>query len=220
LKTKAREGARIWKELNSSVGKKKLDFIYYMISSGHTLFADAARAYDAGTYLGTVLLCRATLECTFFLYLTREWNEFGALKVERPMRLDGKVRDPDFAELANAVNERVRFSTREMKAIGRIQEHGNDVAHVASRLDKESLRILEEVERIQKGVYEKRMNKRETRRAYEKVNKRLIFFPTQESALQDLRDTARVLRRTWQKIPYPAWTRSIPKKLWKSRLGP
>src|SRR3972149_6618774 len=38
------------------------------------LFADAGTSFDAGAYYGTSILCRAALEASLYLFLTRSKN--------------------------------------------------------------------------------------------------------------------------------------------------
>ena len=101
------------------------------------LFTEATQAFDAGAYMGTVLLCRASLEAMLYTFLTRSQEEQppGAWVVRAPLNLDGSLRRVHFTELMEAIRKRPVLSDSQLASADRIIEHGNIGAHLAARWD-------------------------------------------------------------------------------------
>ena len=99
--------------------------------------------------------------------------------------------EPRFKELRDAVQKRVGFSEKELKAIDRIREDGNFVAHFASRMIRQrNVRV----ERYQKWESNKK-NVTDVDRIKEvnRILKSEKSLVTRADALQDLRDTASIM---------------------------
>jgi hypothetical protein len=185
-------GERIWNDLNESL-KGELWKVYAILAEAHTLFAQAVTSFDAGVNEGAVLLCRATVESAFFLFLTREWNEKGQIGIENPTTLDGRMRTVEFAELSNAIKKRVRFSVKQSNAIDRIRNDGNFVAHFASRRAKELQRYSEEMTRVHDQISKTNLSPDDRIKAYNKVAENFKFWIGPQQALDALRDTSSIL---------------------------
>ncbi len=102
------------------------------------VFDQAAKALDAGAYLGASVLCRSTLEAAFYSFLTRVWDpKVRAYLIDAPRRLDGTLRRVGFNELIKGVKarlgERHPLPPKLEQAVYRVQEHGNVAAHTGPR---------------------------------------------------------------------------------------
>ncbi|SRR6266566_1722098 len=145
---------KIFDNLNQAL-EAKFDNPYPIVGESHVLFLDAVNAFDAKVYGGTALLCGATLETAFFVFLTRKWDSAGLMSIEHPLGLDGKPRRVEFDELVSAVKSKVKFSQTQLDAINRIHDDGNLIAHFVSRRDKELLRVSKEIGARSKQFSEK-----------------------------------------------------------------
>jgi len=130
------------------------------------LFGDAGTSFDAGAYYATSILCRAALEAALYLFLTRSKNgqPSGAWVVHPPFRLDGTLRRVEWTEVKSAISKRKILSYEHIRKLERIQKHGNVAAHLASRTDAMI------------------------------AGKPIDLRTSPDQALEDLRDTAEILR--------------------------
>ena len=56
------------------------------------------------------------LESGFYLFLTRKWV-LGALKINNPVDLSGRIRTVEFQETAEAITKKVQFSRKQLDAL-------------------------------------------------------------------------------------------------------
>jgi hypothetical protein len=182
-------GQQIWQGFIES----PTDFLkaQAFIQEAVLLFGEAARCFDAGAYQGVAILCRSTLESAFLEFLSVVWGDNNFFGIVYPTMLDGKPRRVEFEELENGINQRVVFPDEQKKAISRIQEDGNFVAHFASRKIKQRFKLskdLQEWEASNKGV-----NGLERVKAVIKLHRAARPWITRDEALGDLRDTLAVI---------------------------
>lgn len=132
-------GEDLWGALEDDENARQFDrFFPYPF---HALFQDAARAFDAGAYTGTSLLCRAVLEGAFYSFLTRSVaRDTGTVTYHLPTYMTGKLRRVGFDEILRAMRMSSRkygvLSDKLLTAAGNIQERGNVLAHIASHEDE------------------------------------------------------------------------------------
>ncbi len=135
-------GADLW---NSLLDDRYIHQFNLFLFYPSQLYHDAARAFDAGAYSGTTLLCRAVLEAAFYTFLTREVDAGGKAVVHLPppRKLTGELRRVAFHEIWEAMRKvSVKFgilSDELMDAVKRIQMRGNVQAHIATHEDKQML---------------------------------------------------------------------------------
>ena len=171
----------------------KFENPYHIVGEAYVLFYEAVKALDAKIYGGTVLLCRATLETAFLVFLTRKWNKGGLMTIDTPKTLDGKPRRVEFAELVSAVKGKVKFSDSQARAIARIHEDGNFIAHFVGRREKELLNASKELASLSKKLSGQGVSMEGQVKAYDKLLKKLRMWIGHGEALEDLRDTASIL---------------------------
>ena len=179
-----RIGEQIWKEFHEAL-KDRVAKAFFILPEGYTLFRKAIESFDLGAYEGAVLLCRATIESTFLLFLSIRWHSETNFNIVFP------TTEPRFKKLRDAVNQQVGFSKKELNAIDRIREDGNFVAHFASRMIKQrNVRV----ERYQKWE-SNRKNVTDVDRIKEvnRILKSEKSLVTRADALQDLGDTASIM---------------------------
>jgi hypothetical protein len=200
-KTSLNTGQEIWNALNDAL-RDDLWKIYAILGEAHHLFGQATASFDSGLFEGTVVLCRASLESAFFLYLAKKWDNEGFIALEIPKALDGEDRYPEFDELSRGIRKKVKFTETQIQAISRIQKDGNFVAHFASRrtleLQKYSTALMEAAEGIDKNP-----NKYERLLAYNKIGERFQFWISRDKALENLRDTSTILLTLFNSMPKP-----------------
>ncbi len=188
------DGAKVFEAFNQAFPGD--DARVSLIAEAWMLLGQAARALDADVHTGTVLLCRATLESAFFLFLTRKWDK-GVLDLKNPLDLSGEIRSVEFDEIYAAIKKRIKFSTTETEAISRIQKDGNLIAHFANRRVKAVKRWGEEAIRVSKKMNETMAHRvvtpEEWRRAMEQIDKNVKIWVSRDEAVKDLRDTASIL---------------------------
>jgi hypothetical protein len=195
-------GKKIWDQLNAKL-KDELWAIYAILGEAHHLFGQACGAYDAGLDDATTLLCRATLESAFYLYLTKRWDNEGFVALEAPRTLDGEIRNLEFEELSRAIKKKVSFTGRHIQAMSRIQKDGNFVAHFASRRTKELERYTEAVTKAAAKI-DTNPNKDERLRAYNKIGEKFQFWISPDKGLENLRDTSAILLTLFNSMPKPS----------------
>jgi hypothetical protein len=195
-------GEQIWSDFFEAL-KDEESRAYAVLGEAHHLFSQAVISLDAGISEGTALLCRATLESAFYLYLTRNWSETGVIAIGNPSTLDGEIRRVEYSELSTAIKKRVGFSDDQLKAIDRIQKDGNFVAHFASHRAKELQWYSEELVKVNNQLSERTTTPEERKRAYDKVAEKLKFWITTKQALDNLRDTSSVLLTLFSSVKKP-----------------
>jgi len=186
LKVAYREniGELIWKDFHETL-KDRVSKAFFILPEGYTLFRKAVESFDVGATEGAVLLCRATIESAFLLFLSIQWHSESSFNIVFP------TTELTFKDLRDAVRKRVRFSEKELTAIDRIREDGNFVAHFASRMIKQR---NSRVERFQKWESNKNnVTDADRIKAVNKLLKSEKSLVTRVDALQDLRDTASIL---------------------------
>ena len=179
-----RVGEKIWNHLYEAL-KDRISKAFFILPEGYTLFRKAVESFDVGAIEGAVLLCRATIESAFLLFLSIQWYSESSFNIVFP------TTELTFKQLRDAVLKRVRFSEKELTAINRIREDGNFVAHFASRMIRQR---NSRVERFQK--WESNKNNVTDADRIKAVNKLLRSeksLVTRVDALQDLRDTASIM---------------------------
>ncbi len=185
-------GERIWSDFFESL-KDDEARAYAILGEAHHLFSQAVMSFDAGISEGTALLCRATLESAFYLYLTRKWSENGVIAIDNPTTLDGEIRRVEYAELSTAIKKSVKFPSDQLKALDRIQTDGNFVAHFASQRAKELRKFSEQVAKVNERLSQNSTSPEDRKKAYDRVVEKLKFWVSPKQALEDLRDTSSIL---------------------------
>ncbi len=186
-----RWGNRLWIELHSSLGDR-IDKTFDILGEAYVLFAQAALAFDSAVYQGAYLLCRATLETGFYSILTRRWDKDRVIS-ETPKTLDGEARTVYFAELAEAIRKTGMLSGSQERAVRRIQEHGNFVAHLANRQERQSRIFAKKAVRLVQDMSAKGSPKSEIAAAFKELGRESMFWMDSAKVLQDLRDTTSIL---------------------------
>ncbi|HEV2119481.1 MAG TPA: hypothetical protein VGS11_05185, partial [Candidatus Bathyarchaeia archaeon] len=181
---------QLWKELHEAL-KDQMWKAFGIFQEGYFLFRKAAESFDAGAIEGSVLLCRATLESSFLIFLSVQWGSDSSFAIVYPTTLDGKLRFVGFDELRDAVVQRVSFSEEQITAIDRIHQNGNFVAHFASR------RIKQRMARVERFKKWEAQNENATESDRIKAVDKLLdseksWISTVE-ALQNLDDTRSIL---------------------------
>jgi hypothetical protein len=121
-------GKQVWNVLNDSLREERWKLQSFLEES-YTLFWQAVTTFDAGVNEGTSLLCRATLESAFYLFLIRRFDDQGFFRYDIPSNHAGRVSKVWFGKLATEIKSKVSFTAEQSKAIERIQAHGNLAAH-------------------------------------------------------------------------------------------
>ncbi len=177
-------GKQVWNTLNDSLSEERWKLQSFLEES-YTLFFQAVTSFDAGVNEGTSLLCRATLESAFYLFLIRRFDDQGFFRYDIPSNPDGRVSKVRFGKLATEIKSKVSFSAEQLKAIDRIQTHGNLAAHLANRRAILHPQISQEVQGINLPMSKKR---------YEAVAEKFeVLWVNSDQALEDLRDTSSIL---------------------------
>jgi hypothetical protein len=102
------------------------------------LFLEATRAFeDVKLDLTPVVLCRASLEAALYTFFTRSSEDGENWRITLPLRLDEGVRRVPFEELIEAVSKKGPLDANQLKDLGVVKEHGDHVAHLAARNDRE-----------------------------------------------------------------------------------
>jgi hypothetical protein len=177
-------GEQIWKDFHE-VLKDRISKAFFILPEGYTLFRKAVESFDVGAIEGAVLLCRATIESAFLLFLSIQWRNESSFNIASP------TTEPSFKELRDAVQKRVRFSEKELTAINRIREDGNFVAHFASRMIKQRNSRVERFQRWESN--KKNLTDADRIKAINKLLRSEKSLVTRVDALQDLRDTASIM---------------------------
>ena len=178
-------GQQIWQGFRESPA----DFLkaQAFIQEAVLLFGEATRCFDAGAYQGVAILCRSTLESAFLEFLSIEWHKNNFFNIVYPTMLDGKPRRVEFGELENGITQRVNFPEEQKKAISRIQEDGNFVAHFASRKIKQRFKLSKDLEKWEASNRD--VSGLERVKAVIKLHRSARPWITRDEALRDLRDT-------------------------------
>jgi len=178
-------------ELNGSLGDK-IDKTMDIFGEAYILFTQAALAFDSAVYHGAYLLCRATLDTGFYSFLTRKWQKDRVIS-ETPRTLDGEIRTVFFAELAEAIRKTGILSNDQVRAVARIQEHGNFIAHFAHRQERQIRISAMKAVRLVQQLSAKGSSKSEMAAAFKRVSLESMFWMDSAKVLQDLRDTTSIL---------------------------
>src|SRR3989442_9322434 len=109
-------GEKIWSDTFEALGENTWK-VYAILAEAFTMFAQAVQCFDAGIGEGTSLLCRATLESAFFLFLIKKWSDNGSIEVNMPITLDGEIPRGEVAELANAIMKKVAIFHKQSRAV-------------------------------------------------------------------------------------------------------
>jgi len=174
--------------LSTQVDEQEI-IVYYT----KVLFEQAARALDAGVHLGTAVLCRSSLENSFFLFLYGRWDR-GVFFVDNPKTRNGKRRIVQFEELKRAITKEITFSQNELEAIDRIQDHGNLTAHFASNRIDRTQRWERDLIRETNLLLQKGANPEKWSRLVQRLERNSGIWITPNEALDDLADTPLILR--------------------------
>ncbi len=183
-------GEQIWKDFHEAL-KDQIWKAFGIFSEGYVLFKKALESFDAGAFEGSVLLCRATLESSFLLFLSIQWGSATSFNIAYPTTLDGKFRLVGFDELRDAIEQRVSFSKEQMTAINRIHQDGNFVAHFASRKIKQRMARFEQFKKWE--ARNTNANDSDKLMAANKLVGSERSWITPADSLQDLRDTASIM---------------------------
>ncbi|HEX9340459.1 MAG TPA: hypothetical protein VF992_04730 [Thermoplasmata archaeon] len=161
-----KEGERILQDLMAHLKPEKT-----ILHQSVTLFGEAARVFDAGAIEGTALLCRATLEAACYVFLYRDWSKGMWWRFNPPRTHDGRIRPVRLEEMKRAIARRGVLSDEQMAALGRIQEDGNLIAHVAAKQEVAMVSAAQEGD----------------------ISKARLWL-TRDEALRDLKDAANILQ--------------------------
>ena len=195
-------GKEVWKKLNNVLKPRMVDY-YSILGNAHNLFGEAAQAFDARAIEGASLIIRATMEAACYLFLTTKPTKKGIREVF-PLTLDGKVRQVQFEELIRAIIKTKILSSKQERAIRRIQKNGNLIAHLASHHATQIRAFQKEAKRVNKEVLSKKgLTDEERMRIEMKVRSILRFWLTQEEVLDDLNDAASILKTLSRHVRYP-----------------
>ena len=200
-KTRLRSGQEIWDSLNESL-KDEAWKVNPTLFEAYHLFGQATKTFDVGLYEATALLCRATLESAFFLFLTREWDNEKIVNFAIPTTLDGSIRRVEFEELARAIKKKLKLSGSQSVAIDRIQDDGNFVAHFASRREKAFEKYTKEVERVARQIGAD-PSRGERPDVFAKMAEKFPFGIRAEQALENLRDISSIFLRLFMSMTKP-----------------
>jgi hypothetical protein len=179
-----RTGEHIWKEFHEAL-KDRVAKAFFILPEGYTLFRRSIESFDLGAYEGAVLLCRATIESAFLLFLSVQWHTQTNFNIVFP------TIEPRFKKLRDAVDQQVGFSEKELKAIDRIREDGNFVAHFASRMIRQRNARVERYHKWE--LNNKNVTDVGRIKAVNRILKSEKSLITRADALQDLRDTASIM---------------------------
>ncbi len=178
----------LWSELTRDPNAFHLDTLFGIEK---VLFRQASQAFDAGAHAGASLLCRSVLEAALYVALTRTKGEQprGAWNVAIPIGLDGRTRMVPAREMVRAMRKSWILKNDQKDNLKRVFEHGNVIAHTASKKDTEMWPLS-------------------------KRRRRLRLWVTEAQALQDLRDTVDILKRlAFVAAEIPEWfARSLERK--------
>jgi len=185
-------GKHVWNDINDSLREERWKLRSFFEES-YTLFWQAVTSFDAGVNEGASLLCRATLESAFYVFLIRRFDDQGFFRYDIPSKRDGRVSKVWFSKLATEIKSKVSFSAEQSKAIDRIHTHGNLAAHLANRRAILHPQISQEVQRVNLPMSKKR---------YEAVAEKFkVLWVNSDQALEDLQDTSSILLTLVKAIP-------------------
>jgi hypothetical protein len=191
LSFQSSSGSEIWKEferfLSSETDEGQL-IVYYT----KLLFSQAARAYDAGVYLGTAVLCRSSLETAFFLFLYGRWDR-GLFSIDIPRNSKGKKVVVQSEQLKKEIMGKVAFPKTVLSAIDSVQDDGNLTAHFASIRIEAAQRWEQDVIRETNRLFQSTPTPEKWTQMLEKLERSLGIIASPNSALEDLRNTSSIL---------------------------
>jgi hypothetical protein len=195
-------GKEVWKKLQRDL-KGPLSAYYAILGNAEFLFSEATQAFDARLTAAASLLCRATLEAALYLFLTTKPTQKG-IKENFPLTLDREVRTVQFEELIRATKKAKILSPEMSKALSRIQENGNLIAHLANTHAKQITKFEREARRVNKEILSKK-GISQARRMREEIRVRSIlrFWVDYDEVLEDLVDAASILTTLAQHVQYP-----------------
>jgi len=195
-------GKEVWKKLKHDL-EGPLSAYYAVLGNAEFLFSEATQAFDARLTAGASLLCRATLEAALYLFLTTKPTQRG-IKENFPLTLDGEVRTVQFEELIRAAKKAKILSPELSKALSRIQENGNLIAHLANTHAKQITKFEREARRVNKEILSKKGISQDRRLREEiRVRRILRFWVEYDEVLEDLIDAASILKTLAQHVRYP-----------------
>jgi hypothetical protein len=138
----------IWDDLKADLGA---DYVLAVSLFGpaYILLSDAIRSYNAHAYEAASAMCRATVEASCYVFLTRArrlppntgWS------IEWPKYLDGRPRNVYIDELSRALRPKKVLTSDDFKAISRIKDNGDLSVHAAAKHDKDLNRLILDPER-------------------------------------------------------------------------
>jgi hypothetical protein len=199
-------GKEVWDRLIKSLGKQGGEY-YVVLGNAYNLFSEAIQAFDGRAIEGASLICRAAVESACYLFLTNKPTKNG-IREDFPLTMDGQVRQVQFEEPKRAIARKRILSQKQLKAMSRIQTNGNLIAHLASQHATQIRRFEKEARRVNRYILSKKGLTDDQRIRIEmKVRNRLRFWLDQEEVLDDLVDTASILRTLAGHTHFPA----IPK---------
>jgi hypothetical protein len=204
-----KNGKDVWEKLKHDL-EPPLSLYYTVLGNPDLLFSEATQAFDARLTAAASLLCRATLEAACYLFLTtKPATTRKGIKENFPLMLDGEVRKVQFDELIRAVKKAKILSPNLNKALSRIQENGNLIAHLGNIHAKQITKFEREARRFNKEIaHKKGITEDQRLREEMKVRRILRFWIDADEVLEDLIDTASILQTLAKHISLPVILRS------------
>jgi len=171
------EAGRLFKDLYVHPSLRSLPegiptWVHLALTQPLGLLNESLVAFTGGAFQGASLLCRSALEAACYVFLTRRKmaNTEVAFWLDPPLGLDGKPRKIEFEELKAGVLSKKILTPDQVKALSRIQVHGNVIAHLVSRSD---INLVKPIEKRRK----------------------LTEWLAPGDALEDIRDTMDIIKR-------------------------
>lgn len=107
-----------------------------------SMFRQSVRAYDAGSLELAAIGCRASVESSGYLLLTRNRDGTHGWRIQHPRDLAGSIRRVSLREIIDGLSAEGYLNGDLLSAAIRIQQHGIAVAHYVAVNDrKEDERI-------------------------------------------------------------------------------
>lgn len=119
-----------------------------LYSEATGLLRDAMISYRSGAIGAAAVTCRAVIEAAGYSALFSVRIGEAGWKYVFPLNPKGKFRKVEFEEVKKGIAKLGIISVRTMGQIGRVQEHGNFIAHLASKKAGEVLRVSKSRTRV------------------------------------------------------------------------
>jgi hypothetical protein len=114
-----------------------------VLDESYSMLALAARSFDSGHHYAAGLCCRTAVEAGAYLFLARQRVGDRIFYLVWPRNKRGEFQKVIFDKLLDEIEERNLLAPELLAKARAIQEHGNYVAHFASRQDEEMSRWME-----------------------------------------------------------------------------